>query len=200
MEQPILNSMPDDEKIQKQEPVQEQTEEQEQVQDPGYWDFCEKAWNEYREALEIADQAALQQVQRIDFRSHVGWWIRVVAFCLIILAVNITLFWGLYQIFSKLGATEPWIGWLTLASFLSLIFLLYRNPVKENYHSALETARAQLIMQGYIRQLQQTDIVFKRYLFWDALDQEALLTLSQHTQTSMEHMDNLFHPTDEPNL
>lgn len=119
------------------------------------------AWSAYQESLKDVDQKAQQQFQLTVASLRTALWIRVGIYILQLGVVSAALFVGLFQVVQSQSENYLGLG-ISLASFLLLAILLFRNPIKAMNRILVDFARVQIILQGYARQVNQVDITFKQ--------------------------------------
>lgn len=119
------------------------------------------AWSAYQESIREVDQKALQQFQLTVSSLRTALWVRVGIYLLQLLVVSFALLLGLLQI--QQFPSERILGLvISSVSFLLLAILLFRNPVPSMNRNLVDLARLQIILQGYTRQINQVDAVFKQ--------------------------------------
>lgn len=120
-------------------------------------------WNAYHESLKEADRKILGQFQETSANLRTSLWVNVGIYIVQFLVVSLVLFYGLRQSMQSLsGDMRPWL--VVLISLVLLGILLFRNPIRSIDRTSVNMARIQIILQGYNRQLQQIDAIFKQEL------------------------------------
>jgi len=118
-------------------------------------------WSAYQESLKEVDREVLQQFHLTISSLRSALWIKVGIYLLQFLVVSAALFFGLSQTLQAKPA-EPWAWVVSLGCLLLLAILLMRNPIQSINHTLVDLARVQIILQGYTRQINQVDAIFKQ--------------------------------------
>ena len=131
------------------------------------------AWNAYQESLRESDRVIIAQVQASIHSLRTGLWVRAGTYVL-----QLGILGGAFFVSSQHAlVTTANINFSSLIALISLVLLgllLYRNPLQTINRTLIELARVQVILQGYQRQVNQIDAVFKQSLLENEIDQETL--------------------------
>lgn len=131
------------------------------------------AWSVYQDSLRDTDQKILGQFQSTIASLRAALWVKAGTYILQILVVGAAFFMGSQQAMLA-SSTNNWPGLLALASLALFGLLLYRNPIQSINRTLVDLARVQVILQGYQRQINQVDAIFKQSLLENKLDVENL--------------------------
>lgn len=118
-------------------------------------------WSAYQESLREVDQQALQQFRLTVSSLRTALWIRVGIYVLQLVVVSAALIIGLLKIQPSPSENIPGLI-ISFVSFLLLAILLFRSPIASMNRNLVDLARIQIILQGYTRQINQVDAVFKQ--------------------------------------
>jgi len=131
------------------------------------------AWSAYQESLRESDRIIVTQVEASIHNLRTGLWVRAGTYLL-----QISILGGAFFVSSQHAlVTTANINFSSLIALVSLVLLgllLYRNPLQTINRTLIELARVQIILQGYQRQVNQIDAVFKQSLLENEIDQETL--------------------------
>lgn len=118
-------------------------------------------WSAYQESIKEVDREVLQQFHVTISSLRSALWVKVGIYLLQFVVVTIVLFFGLSQTLQT-KSSEPWTWLISLVSLVLFAILLLRNPIQSINHTLVDLARVQIILQGYTRQINQVDAIFKQ--------------------------------------
>lgn len=146
------------------------------------------------------DQKALQQFQLTVSNLRSALWVRVAIYLVQLLVLSIALILGLLQV--RHFPSDKFLGLaISAVSFLLLAILLFRNPVPAVHRNLVDLARLQIILQGYTRQINQVDAVFKQAFLERRVETETVVhSLAQVQKVIDGNLENLLQFLEEMQL
>ena len=118
-------------------------------------------WSAYQESIKEVDREVLAQFHLTISSLRRALWIKVGIYLLQFAVVSLILFFGLFQTLQT-KPSDPWAWIVSLVGLVLLVILLVRNPLHAINHTLVDLARVQIILQGYTRQINQVDAIFKQ--------------------------------------
>ena len=131
------------------------------------------AWSSYQDSLKDVDQQVLEQFQATITSLRTAIWVRSGIYLIQFLTVSLILFWSL-QLASQIGQSKEWILGIAFGSLIIIGILLFRNPLPSINQILVDMARIQIILQAYLRQVNQVDATFKLALLEGMVDARSL--------------------------
>jgi hypothetical protein len=131
------------------------------------------AWSTYQESLKDVDQKVLEQFQATITGLRTALWVRSAIYLIQFLIMALILFLSSLRA-TQVGQNAELLWGIAFGSLILLAILLYRNPLPSMNHIIVDLARIQIILQGYIRQVNQVDVSFKQAILEDKIDLKSL--------------------------
>lgn len=151
----------------------------------------------YTDALKDSDKRVLDMFEQIgnqtqrafEYTLRLYTGLTFIAIGTLIASVYIAVFLPTPTTFTQTFGVLAFVG-----SLITLIVLVYRNPVKNARHLQETVIKLNVIFLSFVRRLQQTDLVL-RYAFM----QDTKLDLNQIYGIIQEHQTNIEQTIDELN-
>jgi hypothetical protein len=139
------------------------------------------AWSAYEASLKYVDQEILNQYRLTINHLRTSLWVQSGTYIVQLLVTSSVL---LYSLGENLQASEvdPLIWTISLASLTLLGILIFRNPIRSLNRTMVDLTRIQIILQGYIRQINQVDAIFKQAFLEDKMDVKNVSKSLDHIQ------------------
>ena len=156
-----------------------------------------RAMSMYTDALKDSDKRVLDMFEQIgnqtqrafEYTLRLYTGLTFIAIGTLIASVYIAVFLPTPTTFTQTFGVLAFVG-----SLITLIVLVYRNPVKNARHLQETVIKLNVIFLSFVRRLQQTDLVL-RYAFM----QDTKLDLNQIYGIIQEHQTNIEQTIDELN-
>src|SRR5690554_3353069 len=148
---------------------------------------------EYTQRLKSADDLIMKRFNEMTAEFNRAYWLNVIS-SIVVIGVSVVIFGlSLYLILSG-DERIPVAASLTgiFVSFVILILIYYRNPVKVIRNAVSDLVKMNVIFMGYVRQINQIDLTFKHLFESKGGDLEQMRgTVTQLRVTVDETVDNI---------
>ena len=127
------------------------------------------SWNAYNDFLKETDSSLLIQFQKTTRQLQIAFWLNIIMSGTIFLFGLGLLVFGIRLLVSE-SDQSMYVGvGLSILSTLAIFVVLYRSPINNIRNSASNLAKINIILMGYVRQLNQIDMAYKQVLFSSSL-------------------------------
>lgn len=158
------------------------------------------AWSAYQESLKEVDRQVLSQFQAAIANLRASVWIKAGIYLAQFSTVSVGLFWTIH-IATDSNRGQPWIWAIPFACLALIGVLLFRNPIESINRTLVDLTRVQIILQGYNRQVNQLDAIFKQALLDNTIDMESIEVSLNHIQKMIDgNIESLLQFLDELHL
>jgi len=155
------------------------------------------AWRDYQDSLKNVDQEVLKQLQITTSHLRVSLWTKVITYIFQFTVISIALFFSLRESLKTSQVnSETWV--ISLISLVLLGILLFRNPIHSINQTHVDLVRVQIVLQGYARQINQVDAIFKQALLENNMDIRNVSKSLDHLQRVIDgNVESLLQILDE---
>lgn len=155
------------------------------------------AWRDYQDSLKNVDQEVLKQLQTTTSHLRAYLWVKALTYIFQFSVISAVLFFSLRENL-QVSQDKPWVWAVSFISLVLLGVLLFRNPIQSINQTFVDLVRVQIVLQGYSRQINQVDAVFKQAFLENKMDIKSVSKSLDHLQKVMDgNVESLLQLLDE---